>query len=242
MSRAATTTAARVLGDALDAGLGRVRREDVVERPLGGPRGNAHLTAWTGLVLFVLFAAEGVTLISVRGLLSWHVAIGAILIPLALLKTASTSWRILRYYVGSATYVKAGPPPLLLRLLGPLVILFTLAVLGTGVMLIVAGPDSSGRGGIWLGLHKASFVVWLVVMAVHVLTRLIPAYLTVRESAGSRQRVPGWAGRAVTLVGTVAVGVVLALVLVRADGAWASVSGGDDEHPRPASTSTSTGH
>lgn len=238
MTRATTAAVSGALKDALATGLGRVRREDVVERPLGGPRGNAQLTAWTGLLLFVLFAAEGVTLISVRGLLTWHVAIGAVLIPLALLKTASTGWRILRYYAGGATYVQAGPPPTLLRLLGPVVIVATLAVLGSGVMLIVEGPGAS-YGGIWLGLHKASFVVWLVVMAVHVLTRLFPAFLTVREGAGTGRRVPGWQGRAASLVVSVAAGVFLALVLVRADGAWAAARGHDDEGPRsPSSSST----
>ena len=239
MTRATPPSVSGALGDALAAGLGRARREDVVEGPLGGPRGNAHLTAWTGLLLFVLFAAEGVTLLSVRGLLSWHVAIGAVLIPLALLKTASTGWRIVRYYAGTRTYVQAGPPPMLLRLLGPVVIAATLAVLGTGVMLIVVGPGAGGRSGIWLGLHKATFVLWFAVMAAHVLTRLVPALLTVRDGVRSPERVPGWQGRAAGLVVSVAAGVVLALVLVRADGAWASLAGQGDDQPRsPSSVST----
>ena len=241
MTRATPTSVSGALGEALAAGLGRTRRQDVVEQPLGGPRGNAHLTAWTGLLLFVLFAAEGVTLLSVRSLLSWHVAIGAILIPPALLKTASTGWRIVRYYVGSATYVQAGPPPMLLRLLGPIVIAATLGVLATGVMLIVVGPGTAGHGGIWLTLHKATFVLWFAVTAAHVLTRLVPALLTVRDGVRSPERVPGWQGRAAGLIGSVAVGVVLALVLVRADGAWASLSGQEDDQPRSSSSSSSTG-
>ena len=240
MTRAIPPSVSRVVGDAVAAGLGRTRREDAVRRPFGGPRGNAQLTAWTGLLLFVLFAAEGITLISVRALLSWHVAVGAILIPLALLKTASTGWRIVRYYAGNATYMQAGPPPMLLRVLGPVVIAATLAVLGSGVMLIVVGPANGG--GIWLGLHKATFVLWLVVMAVHVLTRLFPAFLTVREGAGSTDRVPGRLGRGAALLASIGVGVVLALVLVRADGAWASAAGHDEEDRAPTSTSTSTGH
>ncbi len=240
MTRATPPSLSRAVSDALAAGLGRVRREDAVQRPFGGPRGNAQLTAWTGLLLFVLFAAEGVTILSVRGLLSWHIAIGAILIPVALLKTATTGWRILRYYLRSRTYVQAGPPPILLRLLGPLVIATTLAVLGTGVMLIVVGPTNGG--GIWLGLHKVTFVLWFAAMAAHVLTRLVPALLTVREGARNTERVPGWAGRAAALVGSVAVGVVLALVLVRADGPWASFAGHGEEGRAPSGSSSSTGH
>ena len=60
-------------------------------------------------------------MLSLHSMLSAHILIGAVLVPLVLLKTATTGWRILRYYVGSKAYRIAGPPPLLLRVLGPLV-------------------------------------------------------------------------------------------------------------------------
>lgn len=60
-----------------------------------------------------------ITLLDVGGLISWHVVIGTLLIPPALLKTASTGWRIARYYSGTPPYRQAGPPPMLLRILGP---------------------------------------------------------------------------------------------------------------------------
>jgi hypothetical protein len=72
-------------------------RTDPVLAGSGGPAGNAVLTAWTGLTLLVLSVAELLTLFDVRGLISWHVAIGALLVPPALVKTASTGWRIARY-------------------------------------------------------------------------------------------------------------------------------------------------
>lgn len=50
----------------------------------GGPAGNARLTAWTGAVLFLLLAVEGVTVLDVRGLITWHVVVGVVLIPPAL--------------------------------------------------------------------------------------------------------------------------------------------------------------
>ena len=129
--------------EALETAIGRGHRTDPVLPRSGGPAGNASLTAWTGLVLLVLFLAELVTLLDVRGLISWHVALGALLVPPALLKTATTGWRIARYYAGSAAYRTAGPPPLALRLLGPLVVLSTLAVLGSGVALVLVGETSS---------------------------------------------------------------------------------------------------
>src|SRR5437660_12665963 len=101
--------------DLLAQVTGRAHRDDAALPGTGGPAGNARLTAWTGLVLLVLFVAELVTLLDVHGLISWHVALGVLLIPPALLKTASTGWRIVRYYSGNRPYRQAGPPALFLR-------------------------------------------------------------------------------------------------------------------------------
>ena len=64
-----------------DEAVGRRRRHDPVLPRTGGPAGNATLTAWTGLLLLVLFLAEMVTLLDVHGLISWHIAVGALLDP-----------------------------------------------------------------------------------------------------------------------------------------------------------------
>lgn len=89
-----------VLADVVSEAFGQSSRPDPVLPGTGGPAGNAHLTAWTGLVLLALSLAELVTLLDVQGLISWHVVIGTLLIPPALLKTGSTGWRIVRYYRG----------------------------------------------------------------------------------------------------------------------------------------------
>jgi hypothetical protein len=130
-----------------------------------GVAGNERLTAVTGLVLLIGFAIEGVTILRIGRLLTLHFFLGLLLIGPVLLKTGSTIYRIARYYNGAAPYVRRGPPPPLLRLLGPFVIATSLAVLGTGVALAGAGPGH----GPWLFLHKASFILWLGVMTVHVL-------------------------------------------------------------------------
>jgi hypothetical protein len=219
---------------------GRERRHDPVLPGTGGPAGNAILTAWTGLVLLVLSVGELLTLIDVHGLLSWHVAIGALLVPPALMKTASTGWRIVRYYVGHAPYQQAGPPPTLLRLLGPLVVVSTLGLLGSGVLLILLGEQSGrqnlfsvvGFGVSWITVHQGFFIVWATATGLHLLGRIVPA---VRLAFGSRTG-PGVPGRLsrVALIGvTAAVAAVLAVVLVRAEGSW----GHDDhrfEHSAPA--------
>jgi len=226
------------LADTLAEAIGRERRDDPVLPGTGGPAGNAALTAWTAIVLLVVSFAEGLTLFDVHGLMSWHVALGALLIPPALLKTASTGWRMVRYYVGSPPYRTAGPPPLLLRLLGPLVVVSTLGLLASGVVLILLGPDTShhsvvsvlGLGFDWSGLHKAFFAVWFGVMTLHVLGRILPALRITRTSAADGTPVPGGWARALLLVAVVASAAALAVALVHADGSWARLQPvfGDD--------------
>jgi hypothetical protein len=211
--------------DTLEEATGRRRRHDAIRPRNGGPAGNATLTAWVGVLLLVLFLAELVTLLDVHGLISWHIALGALLIPPALLKTATTGWRIIRYYLGDPDYVTAGPPPILLRLLGPLVVLSTLAVLGSGVALVLIGDDSSrqtlatvlGQRVDALTLHQGSFIVWAVATGVHVLARGFPALRTVLSRG---QSIPGRRRRAAT-IGLIAVLAALsALVVQRTSSGW----------------------
>ena len=104
-----------------------------------GVEGNTRLTSATGMVLLVLLAVEGVTILSVRQMITLHIVVGVLLLGPVLLKTGSTMYRFTRYYTGAASYRRKGPPHPLLRVLGPLVILSSLALLGTGIALIVVG-------------------------------------------------------------------------------------------------------
>jgi hypothetical protein len=47
----------------------------------GGVEGNERLTATAAVALLVLLAIEGVTILSIRSLLSMHVFVGIMLIP-----------------------------------------------------------------------------------------------------------------------------------------------------------------
>jgi hypothetical protein len=203
--------------------VGRGSRLDPVVAGSGGPAGNARLTAWTGAILLVLFLAELVTALNVEGMISWHVVIGVLLVPPALLKTASTGWRIIRYYIGSRPYRTAGPPSTPLRVLGPLVVLSTLAVLGTGLALIALGPTASrtplldvlGYRIDALTLHQGSFIVWAVFTGLHLLARAVPA---VKLIGGPR--VPGRVRRIGVLGAGLAAAVVAAVLVLGAAGAW----------------------
>jgi hypothetical protein len=219
---------------------GRSHRDDAVLGRSGGPAGNARLTAWTGLVLLVLFLAEIVTTLDVEGWLSWHVVIGVLLVPPALLKTAVTGWRFLRYYSGNRPYRTAGPPLLPLRLLGPLVVLSTLALLGSGLTLIALGEQRARSASIplvgdWVSLHQALFVVFDVVVGLHVLARIVPAVRLAagrrKENPGGARRIPGELPRWAVLVLALAVAGLTAALVLPAASSWHHDGFGHDGGP-----------
>ena len=195
---------ARLVGSRPPGGGGRGREDRGVEA-------NARLTASTAAVLFVLLAAEGVTILSVHSLLRPHVFVGALLIPPVLLKTATTTWRFARYYLGSPSYRRKGPPPWILRVLGPAVVALTLTVLGTGVALLYAGSSWHGR---LLTAHKASFILWFGAMAVHVIGHLPETVRRAGRDWGGRARLAGANLRRGTLVASVGAGLLAGAVLL----------------------------
>jgi hypothetical protein len=183
-----------------------------------GVEGNERLTAMTGAVLLLGFAVEGFTVLQVHRLLFIHVFVGGLLIGPVLLKMASTIYRFARYYTGSAPYVRKGPPHPVLRVLGPLVILTSVAVLGTGVLVGIVGPGS----GPWLFLHKATFILWFGVMTIHVLNYAprLPRILWSRPAAGGTVGAPGGSVRWLALLLSLAVGIVIAAVALQLSTKW----------------------
>jgi cytochrome b561 len=227
----ARSPGAKALAELSAESLGRGHRDDPVCGRTGGPAGNARLTAWLGLLALVLIGAELLTLLDVTGLISWHTGIGIALTALALVKMASTSWRMARYYLRSEPYVEAGPPPMLLRLLGPFVVLTTLGVLGSGLALIALGRRSSeqpwfavlGQSVSPVTLHQAFFVLFGVFVGVHILARVVPAAVLVsgrRRIGAPRMRVPGRAARFGVLTGGMAAALVAVLLVLPTVADW----------------------
>ncbi|HEY5351399.1 MAG TPA: hypothetical protein VIK57_03000 [Streptosporangiaceae bacterium] len=190
----------------------------------GGAEGNERLTASTGAVLLVLFAAEGFTVLSIHQMITVHFFLGMLLIGPVALKAGSVIYRFARYYSGAREYRRKGPPAPLLRLLGPFVLITSLGVIGTGVMLAFTGTAA----GPWLFLHKAFFVLWFGVMTIHVLTyvwrlpRLIGADL--RGPAGfnrARGVLAGRATRWLLLTASIVCGLLIAAMTVHLAAPWA---------------------
>jgi len=182
---------------------------------------NARLTASNAAVLLVLLAAEGVTILRVRELVSSHVFIGMLLIPPVLVKIGSTGYRFVRYYRKEPAYRRKGPPPVLLRLLGPVVVILTVVLLASGVALLLASPAWSAQ---LLFVHKASFVLWFIAMTVHVLGHLAEvARLAPRDwLRRTRREVKGAEGRQWLIAASLVAGALLGVAMLSRVGPWLS--------------------
>jgi hypothetical protein len=197
-------------------------RPTFVTRPRGGGTdGNEQLTTVTGMILFVQLAVLGVTIVDLHQLVWLHLFVGMLLLGPVLLKMSSVGYRFTRYYTGNAAYRRKGPPALVLRLLGPMVLLSTLGVLATGGILLLVGP---GHSYPWLLLHKATFIIWVGCMTLHVVGHLPGVARTlgvVRDDAEPRPgAVPGTMGRWIALASAVVGGLILALLLIPDFSAW----------------------
>lgn len=174
---------------------------------------NSRLTGTAGAVLLVLLAAEGVTVPQARSLLSAHVFIGMLLVPPVLLKVGSTGWRFVRYYRGAPAYRRKGPPPALLRILGPAVVLSTVVLLASGIALVLL-PHS------WRSqmktVHLASFILWFGLMTIHVIGHLVEtARLAPLDWARrTRHDVAGATARQWTVAVSLLAGVALGLAML----------------------------
>jgi len=186
-------------------------------RRSGGVEGNERLVATTAIVLVLLLATEGVTIVFLRPLLSVHVFVGMLLIPPVVLKLAGTGWRFARFYAGSYPYRLKGPPHILMRLLvAPAVVATTLLLFASGVALLAVGPGD----GVVLGLHKVSFVLWFGAMTVHVLayTLKLPALAGADWRAATR--LPSARLRLAAVVLALIAGAVLAAATLHLAHPW----------------------
>jgi hypothetical protein len=199
----------------------------------GGPEGNERLTAMTGAVLLILLLVECYTILRIGRLVTLHVFLGMLLLGPVTLKAGSVLYRFVRYYTGSPPYRRTGPPAPLLRLIGPVIVLLTACVFGSGIMLAVAGPGS----GPWLTVHRISFIAWAFFITIHVLAyvwrlpRLLAAEargvsLPEGETGGHAgtgrvmEVLGGHGTRLALLIASLLAGLVIALLTVHLAGNW----------------------
>jgi len=202
----------------VDVARGQGRRVNAVIG--GGTDGNELLTSMTGAVLIVLLAVLGITILRIHQLIWLHLFLGLVFLGPIVVKMASTGYRFVRYYTRSPAYRSKGPPEPLMRLTAPIVVASTVVVFATGILLLIVGP--SGRGQ-YLFLHRASFVIWLAVTAVHVLGHLVDLRRSLsptNEPGAISGSSPGTAGRWLALAGALVGGLVLAIALIPQFAPW----------------------
>ena len=134
------------------------------------PDGNKRLTAAVGVLLLAPVLLEIATvLLGVHTFMSWHVFVGIALIPLVVLKLATTGLRFVRYYTRSRAYVAHGPPQPAMRLLAPLLVVATVVLFGSGVAM---GLLHGHALQVARRLHGPASVIWLLLLGLHVLVYL----------------------------------------------------------------------
>jgi hypothetical protein len=172
-----------------------------------------------GAALLVVFVVEFATVSNLGTLLSVHVFVGVLMAGPLAVKLGSTGWRFVRYYAGNPAFVRHGPPPLPLRLLAPLVVASTLAVVGSGIALVVTGPASPGP---FVALHVISFLVWMPAIAIHVVGHFleVPRLIAKDWRRGAPDPAPGRRLRPGVILGMLAAGAIAALILNPVAAPW----------------------
>jgi hypothetical protein len=197
--------------------------------------GNARLTAVVGAFLLAPVAVEVATiLLGVHSFMSWHVFFGLALIPVVLLKLASTGWRFARYYTRSPVYVEHGAPQLAMRLLAPIFVAATVVLFASGIAM---GLLHGHALAVARRLHGPASVVWLVLFGLHALVYLREALTgSRRELLGTRPRVVGRRARGWVLAAAAVSGVVVGAATVPAQHHWVGLQRGHRKHRRAYSS------
>ena len=195
--------------------------------------GNERITALAGAILLVLILVELVSAGILRTLMPIHVFAGVLMAAPLIVKLGSTGWRFLRYYTGSPAFVRRGPPHLALRVMAPLLILTTLAVIGSGIGLVVTGP---GSAGLLLPLHGFSVLVWLPLIAIHTFAHIRQVPRLVTDDWGKpsgKSNVSGRGSRLGLNLGALLAGVVAAILLFPGAAPWTIWSQVNERVPAP---------
>jgi hypothetical protein len=192
-----------------------------------GVEGNARLTAMLGMVLLVALVIVGVTLIDVQAMFTLHVFFGLFVMPVVCLKLATTGYRFLHYYRGTAVYRSKGPPHIILRIAAPLLIVATTTLLASGAISLAVGPRHADT---WLTIHQGSFIAWVALTTVHVLGHALETWRLTRADVRADPPVPRRSTRFALVAGSLVVGLALGVASLGWTSSWENRPrrGGDD--------------
>ena len=169
------------------------------------PDGNERLTAVAGLILLAGIVFELATLLlGLQHTLSLHVFVGYVLLPPIALKLASTGWRFMRYYTRNEDYRVKGAPQIVMRVLAPLLVAFTVLLFGSGVAM---GLLHGHALQLARRIHGPAAFCFTLLIGLHVLVYVRRAlHSTVAEVTPVTRRAAAGAGARATLVGAAIAG------------------------------------
>lgn len=197
---------------------GRARTCGTRRRRLN-PEGNERLTAAIGLILVVLALLElGTLLGGLQHFLSLHVFVGLVLLPPIALKLSSTGWRFMRYYTRNADYRVKGAPHIVMRLLAPLLVVFTVVLFGSGVAMgfLHGHPLEIARR-----LHGPAAFFWTLLVGLHVLVYIGRALRSAAaDVTPATRRAPGARSRIYLVAAALAAGLVLGAATLPSQHPW----------------------
>jgi hypothetical protein len=178
---------------------------------------NERMTALAGALLLVLILVELVTAFNLHALISAHIFVGLFLAGPLAVKLGSTGYRFLRYYTRSPAFVRKGPPKLALRVLAPLLLVTTFVVIGSGIGLLVTGPD-----GPFFRVHAISVLIWIPIVVIHVYAhiRTVPRLIIDDWRKHPAEKVPGRGRRLGVSIGALMVGAIVAILMLPVASPW----------------------
>ncbi len=128
-----------------------------------GPGANQRLTALTGAIVLALAALALLTGLFFGNVWRVHYFAGYLLLPVALLKIASTSYRALRYYLRSGPYRLVRPPYPLARLSSPALVVSVAVLFVSGVAMWLTHSQADP----WGWLHTDAAIAFSAIVLLH---------------------------------------------------------------------------
>ena len=182
-----------------------------------GVEGNARMTALLGVILLVAFLAEGVTVLSVKQLFTWHVFIGLFIIPVVCVKLATTGYRFFNYYRGVAPYRRKGSPHPILRITAPLLALSTISLLVAGIVALAVGP---GHSDTWITIHQGSAIAWATFVGIHLIGHALETWRLTNAEVRANPPIPRRGARTAVVAAGLVVGLILGVASLGWTDAW----------------------
>jgi len=128
-----------------------------------GPRANQRLTALTGAVVLPLAALVLLTGLLFGDLWRAHYFVGYVLLPVALLKVGSTTYRMVRYYLRSGLYRQVRPPYPLARFTSPVLVVSVVVLFVSGIAMWL----THSQGDPWGWIHTDAAIAFSGIVLLH---------------------------------------------------------------------------